>query len=119
MAKEDKRRFPRFNSLNLSYVLVDSGDDEVERQMMGRTLDVSEVGIRLETHLAVDIGSEMLLSIGLEDDVLEVRGRVVHSAQNKEGKHELGVEFLDKDAAASEILIKFIKAFRQQRGIHE
>jgi hypothetical protein len=119
MANEDKRRFPRFSSLNLSYVLVDGAEDEVERQTMGRTLDVSEVGIRLETHLSVDVGREMLLSIGLEDDVLDIRGRVVHCSRNKEGKHELGVEFLDKDAAASDTLIKFIKAFRQQRGIKE
>ena len=119
MANEDKRRFPRFNSLNLSYVLVDGAGDEVERQTMGRTLDVSEVGIRLETHMPVDVGHEMLLSVGLEDDVLDIRGRVVHSSCNKEGKYELGVEFLDKDAAASDILIKFIKAFRQQRGIKE
>ena len=119
MANEDKRRFPRFNSLNLSYVLVDGEGDEVERQTMGRTLDVSEVGIRLETHLPVGVGRELLLSVGLEDDLLDIRGRVIHSSRNREGKHELGVEFLDKDAAASEILIKFIKAFRQQRGIEE
>ena len=119
MANEDKRRFPRFNSLNLSYVLVDGAGDEVERQTMGRTLDVSEVGMRLETHLPVEVGREMLLSVGLEDEVLDIRGRVIHSSQNKEGKNELGVEFIDKDAAASDILIKFIKAFRQQRGIKE
>ena len=119
MANEDKRRFPRFNSLNLSYVLVDGGDDEVERQTMGRTLDVSEVGMRLETHLPVDVGREMLLSVGLEEEVLDIRGRVIHCSQNKEGKNELGVEFIDKDAAADEILVKFIKAFRQQRGIKE
>jgi c-di-GMP-binding flagellar brake protein YcgR len=119
MANEDKRRYPRFNSLNLSYVLVDGSDNEVEKQTMGRTLDVSEVGIRLETSVQVEVGCEMLLSVGLEDDVLDIRGRVVHSSQNKEGKNELGVEFLDKDAAASETLIKFIKAFRQQRGIEE
>lgn len=117
MAKEDKRRFPRVSSLNLSYLLVDEAEGEFQRQTMGRTLDVSEVGIRLETHLPVEIGREMLLSVGLEEDVLDIRGRVVHSRQNKEGKHELGVEFLDKDDAASETLIKFIKAFRQQRGI--
>ncbi len=119
MANEDKRRFPRFNSLNLSYVLVDGGENEVERQTMGRTLDVSEVGIRLETHMPVDVGSEMLLSVGLEDEVLDIRGRVIHCSQNKEGNNELGVEFVDKDAAASDILIRFIKAFRQQRGINE
>lgn len=119
MANEDKRRFPRFNSLNLSYVLVDGAEDEVQRQTMGRTLDVSEVGIRLETHLPVEVGREMLLSVGLEEEVLDIRGRVIHSSRNKEGKNELGVEFLDKDAAASEILVRFIKAFRQQRGITE
>lgn len=118
MAYKDKRRFIRVHSLNLSYVLLDN-EENSEQQTMGRTLDVSEAGIRLETHLPVEIGRRMLLSIGLENEVVDIRGRVVHSGKNAEGKYELGVEFTDKDAAASKTLRDFIRAFRQARGMEK
>lgn len=118
MAFKDKRRFIRVHSLNLSYVLLDK-EANSEQQTMGRTLDVSEAGIRLETHLPVEIGRYMLLSIGLENEVVDIRGRVVHSGKNSEGKYELGVEFIDKDAAASKTLSDFIRAFRQARGMED
>ena len=115
MTTKDKRKFIRINSLNLSYVLVD-GEGEADRQTMGRTLDVSEAGIRLETHLPVEIGRHLKLSVGLEEDVVDIKGHVVHAGKNKHGKYELGIELLEPDEAAREILKKFIKAFRQQRG---
>ena len=86
---------------------------------MGRTLNVSEAGIRLETNLSVDIGRHMMVSIGLEEELVDIRGRVVHSKLNEDGNYELGVEFFDKDAPTSEILKKYIKAFREQRGLGE
>ena len=119
MTYKNKRKFERINSLNLSYVVVDAKEDDAEKQIMGRTLDVSEAGIRLETHLMVDIGSHMMVSIGLEEEVIDLKGRVVHSKKNDAGKYELGIEFLDKDAAASETLKSFIKAFREQRGMSD
>ena len=115
---EDKRRFVRINSLNLSYVLVD-GQDQADKQTMGRTLDVSEAGIRLETHFPVSLGSEMSLSIGLENNLVDIKGRVVHTSVNDEGRYETGVEFIDKSADVKDILMKFIKAFKAERGLKE
>jgi len=119
MSSKEKRKFARISSLNLSYVLVDGNQDESDMQTMGRTLNVSEVGVRLETNVPVDIGRQMMVSIGLEEELVDIRGRVVHSKQNEDGKYELGVEFLDKDAPTSKSLKKFIKAFREQRGLGE
>jgi len=115
MTTNDQRKFIRISSLNLSYVLID-GEGDADRQTMGRTLDVSEAGIRLETHLPVEVGRHLMLSVGLEDDVVDIKGHVVHAGKNQHGKFELGIELLEPDEADREILKKFIKAFRQQRG---
>lgn len=116
MTSDDKRKFIRINSLNLSYVLVD-GEGEADRQTMGRTLDVSEAGIRLETHLAVETGSHLMLSIGLEDELVDIGGHVIHTGKNRDGKYELGIAFESPDESTRSTLKKYIKAFRSQRGV--
>ena len=116
MTSEDKRKFLRINSLNLSYVLVD-GEGEADRQTMGRTLDVSEAGIRLETNLSVEKGSQLMLSIGFEDELVDIKGHVIHTAENRDGKYELGIKFDNLDDTIRKTIQKFIKAFRSQRGV--
>ena len=114
MTGKEKRKFIRIDSLNLSYILVDASNDN-EKQTMGRTLDVSEAGIRLETAVPVELDSTLLMTIGLEDELVDIKGRVVHSSKSKGDRYQLGVEFFDKDKKASNILKKFIAAFQRQR----
>ena len=48
--EKERRRHPRFESLNLiSYVVYDETDNAV-RQGMGRTLNISKTGICLDTY---------------------------------------------------------------------
>ena len=63
MAIKERRKSGRIDSLNLSYVLVDGDAGEPQKQTMGRTLDVSKDGIRLETHISVNPGSRILKKI--------------------------------------------------------
>lgn len=114
MVSKDKRKHFRVNSLNLSYVFVDGNKDE-GKQTIGRTLNVSESGILLETHIPVNLNDNLLLTIGLKEDLVNIKGKVVHSAKDEHGKYEVGVKFTDKDDAASKILGKYIKAFKDQQ----
>ena len=116
MTTQERRKSGRIDSLNLSYLLVDSEKGEAQKQTMGRTLNVSEDGIRLETHIPVDVGSHIMVSIGLEDDVVDISGKAIHSSKNESGKYELGIEFLDITDAAEKILKTFVKAFRRHRN---
>ncbi|MDX2441629.1 MAG: PilZ domain-containing protein [Desulfobacterales bacterium] len=114
MGSKDKRKHFRVNSLNLSYVFVDGNNDE-GKQTIGRTLNVSESGILLETHIPLNLNDNLLLTIGLKEDLVDIKGKVVHSAKDEQGKYEVGVKFTEKDDAASEILGKYVKAFKDQQ----
>ncbi len=114
MVSKDKRKHFRVNSLNLSYVYVDGNNDE-EKQTIGRTLNVSESGILLETHIPVNLNAKLLLTIGLKDDLVDIKGKCVHIAKDEHGKYEVGVQFTDKDDATTEILGKYINAFKDQK----
>ena len=78
---------------------------------MGRTLNVSESGILLETHTPIDVNSIISLTIGFEEDVVDIKGRTVYTKENERKMSESGIEFFEIDEAARNILKKYITAF--------
>ena len=110
----DKRQHPRIDSLNLiSYICIDETDTDVI-QGMGRTLNVSEDGILLETHVSIDPKYAIELAIGLEDELINIKGSIIYSTPGKNEKFEAGIEFAETDDATIEILKKYIKVFSEQ-----
>ncbi|MFC1516816.1 PilZ domain-containing protein [Thermodesulfobacteriota bacterium] len=113
MTTRDHRQHDRINSLNLlNYVQLDENDNAVA-QGMGRTLNVSESGILLETHIALDLNAMVLLTIGLEEDLVDIRGEVMHSKPGEEEKYEAGIRFTEPDETARQILQIYVKMFKE------
>jgi hypothetical protein len=113
MATQEKRKHARFNSLNLSYVCLDE-NNQIIKQGMGRTLNVSESGILLETHFPIDKSHIVTLTLGLGEDLVDIKGRPIHIRTNTGGKYEVGIEFAEPDQKASRSLKKFVDAFKGQ-----
>jgi c-di-GMP-binding flagellar brake protein YcgR len=114
MTLEERRQHSRIKALNLiSYRCLDETDQTLA-QGMGRTLNLSEDGILLETHVFVDPKHLVVMAIGLEDDLIDIKGRVVYSIDGENERFEAGIEFIERDDAAFEALKKYIKAFREK-----
>jgi PilZ domain len=112
MTKEDKRLHTRIEALNLiAYECTDESGQMVLRGM-GRTLNVSEGGILLETHVQIEQQYDASLSIGLKNDLIDIKGKVVSSKPGKVHKFESGIKFLEISAAEFAILKVYIKAFQ-------
>jgi len=79
---------------------------------MGRTLNVSETGILLETHIPIDSQYQVGLTIGFEEDLINIRGKVVYTKAGKDGKFESGIQFMAIDSETNTLLKKYITAFR-------
>lgn len=114
MATQEKRKHARINSLNLSYVCLDE-NNQIIKQGMGRSLNVSESGILLETHFPIDDQHIVTLTLGLEEDLVDIKGRPVHTRINDAGKYEVGIEFLECDNKTRKALKKFIGAFQKKK----
>ncbi len=115
MTTKDHRKHHRIDSLNLlHYTCIDHHDQSVG-QGMGRTLDVSESGIRLETHAPLNAEHAVLLTIGFEDHTIQIKGQVVHLQPNLEGRFEAGINFFDIGQADLAILKQYIALFESQR----
>jgi hypothetical protein len=112
----DRRRRSRLTSVNLlSFVCFDERGNAVH-QGMGRTINVSEDGILLETHDPLEDSRTVELTIGLRDDLVDIRGAVIYTIIDKERKVRTGIQFVNVDEAASAVLEKFIKAFKEEEG---
>jgi len=112
MTEKNNRTNNRIPSKNLiSYVCMDD-DNKIVESGMGRTLNVSESGIMLETHTLLETNLIILLSIGLEENLIDIRGKIVHSKSMDEGKYNIGIQFIDLDSESKQQLSEFIKAFK-------
>ena len=115
MTTEEKRKHYRVDSQNLlNYALYDNSGNVVKHGM-GKTLNVSETGILLETHILIDTEYTLGLTVGFEEKLIDIRGKVVFSRPGKEGKFESGINFFEIDPAGDRVLKAYIKAFRSQQ----
>jgi len=107
MTSDNKRKHQRILSLNLSYICLDENNNIV-KQGMGRTLNISESGILLETHFPIESEYLVLLTIALKEDLLEIKGKPIHSRSIETGEFEIGIEFLEPDQDSIRLLNNFI-----------
>ena len=107
MTSKNKRKHERIRSLNLSYICLDE-DQNIVKQGMGRTLNISESGILLETHFPIELKHTIQLTISLEENLLDIKGKPVHVRAIDGGKYQIGIQFIDLEADAADILKEFI-----------
>jgi c-di-GMP-binding flagellar brake protein YcgR len=112
MISREQRKVVRINSLNLSYIGIDENNVTV-KQAMGRTLNVSENGILLETHFPIDSKQIVSLSLAMEDDLIDMKGEVVYSRPGEKDKYETGIKFIEIKEASQLIMKKYIRAFKK------
>lgn len=113
----ENRKHQRMASLNLLHVEVYK-DDDLIKQGVGRTLNISESGILLEIHFPIDTDNVVFqLTIGLKEDLLEIKGKSVRYIQAGGGKYQIGILFDEiTDATISEILKRYIEAFTAKKS---
>jgi len=107
MTSENKRKHERIQSLNLSYICLDE-DNNIVKQGMGRSLNISESGILLETHFPIKPNHTIQLTISLEENLLDIKGKPVHVQSLDGGKYKIGIQFAELDETATKILQNFI-----------
>ncbi|MBW2063773.1 MAG: PilZ domain-containing protein [Deltaproteobacteria bacterium] len=108
------RRSPRISSENLvSYILLNRNNQPI-RQGIGRTLNVSEGGILLETYSPIEGRNMLSLAIGLENDLMEFKGKTIYSKSLRDGRFELGIKFVDLDEKKLNFLKQYISMFANQ-----
>ena len=106
----ERRRYIRPEALNLlDYIVVDEKGRQGEYSM-ARTLNISKGGILMETHRLLPLGQQVMITLGLEDQLIDVMGRIVY-ATSTSGRHQQGIEFFHVSDSDKRILDTYVTAF--------
>lgn len=115
MTPAEKRKFIRLDSLHLlDYLVVDI--DGVERDYsMARTLDVSINGIKIETLSEIPINASLVITLGIEEELVDIEGRATHS-HKIDNRFITGVEFLKVNSPDRLVLRQYVDAFQERKA---
>jgi hypothetical protein len=91
----DRRNQPRVETINLVNVASFSVAGLRTDMEVGRTLDLSRDGMRLEMHHHVRVRSVLVLSLALAGRLVEVHGTVRSLEVLQDNVYALGIQFLD------------------------
>ena len=114
MKQQELRKFIRYDALHLLDYLVLDEDGSEGVYSMGRTIDVSIDGIKLETVYPLQTNIRLLLTIGLEDDLVDLEGRTTHAAP-RDGRFVAGIAFEKITKNGRRVVAKYVEAFRKRK----
>ena len=95
----ERRQAERRYALKFLDYEVISEKGEVLSRGLARTLDVSETGLRLETGDFFDPGQHLRITLGLDNDLVQMDGKVINSQPTTDELCASGVMFLEIDDA--------------------
>jgi hypothetical protein len=112
MPPAERRKHVRLESLNLvSYACLDENEMTI-KQGMARTLNITEAGILLEIEDSVDPPQAFLLTLGLQEHLLTLKGGIVHSHKDPYGRTLFGIKFQGVDEDSLQTLRTFVAEFK-------
>ncbi len=110
---ETRRRFVRKESKNLLDNIVLGETGEMVAHEMGRTINISENGLMLETHIPFKPKHLLIITLALEENLVEIKGLVRHVEPCGE-IFRSGIEFVDIDDDNKAIVKKFLDSIKKE-----
>ena len=107
----DPRRYARVKTRNLISYLSYDKDDNLISQGIGIAMDISKGGILLETPTPMKSGMVVLSATDQDKNLMELRGKLIHSTQSKTGTYFSGIEFIGVDGRVRDFITCLIKEY--------
>lgn len=114
----EKRKFIRHDAIHLlDYLVLDQGREDSGVYSMGRTLDVSRSGLKLETAQPFQQGEKIKVTLGLADQLVDLCGTVIY-CRNRHGRFISGITFDGVPNSSRRILELYVTAFTKRNSSH-
>jgi len=114
MTPAEKRKFLRLDALHLlDFLIIDEAGNQCEYSM-GRTLDVSINGMKMETVEKIPLKGSLLITLGIEDDLVDISGIPIHSVKSN-NRHVSGIEFGEVAPEHRAVLRRYVDEFQTRK----
>ncbi|MDH3356226.1 MAG: PilZ domain-containing protein [Desulfobacteraceae bacterium] len=113
----EKRKHPRVNINNLiSYRCMDDSGNQT-KEGRGKSINISQGGILIETHDPFEWQDIIRLFIDIEDESVNIKGKVVYCNAANFGKFRTGIQFLETNEKIVSFVIKLLETYSKLLGI--
>jgi hypothetical protein len=95
MSPKERRQFPRFATHNLHLNITFAGDDTQNvSQIRCRIVNISLTGLKIETQYPIESQDVHLRAVDLENNPIEIKGRVVYYEKISSERFHVGIGFI-------------------------
>ena len=113
----EKRKHPRVDITNLiSYRCMDASGIQ-NREGRGKSINISQGGILIESHDPFEWQDILLLSIDIENESVSIKGKVVYCNAANFGKYRTGIQFLETNEKIVSFVEGLLKTYSKLLGI--
>ena len=113
----EKRKHPRIETANdIYYILLDNKGEKIE-EGRGKTRDLSQSGVLLETQKPLNGPSIILMTLDLEGNEVQVKGRVAHTRESESpaGYYLTGIRFEGSRKEHINAIVAFVKNYYRKK----
>ena len=115
MAPRERRRHPRIKTNNLfSQTLFDDQGKRLS-EGMGRALDVSQTGLKLETAYPIEGHRISLITAAIDDRLIEISGRPLYCRQVESGLYHTGIEFSGSEKEIRKFAAELVRLHQHRK----
>ncbi len=112
----ERRIYPRVRTCNLISYMAIRENGQVVDQGMGRVLNISQNGIFLETPRLLFADYVSLMSVDVNNNLIEIKGKVVYSGIHGSGMIGNGVCMQGEHHENIQFAAKLIKVFHSRKN---
>lgn len=116
MNLDEKRKYQRVQTDNLvSYTCIDDNNVESD-QGVGKAIDISQGGLLLESHSAIETEKILLTTVNEKNELMEIKASVAYCREKKPGVFHTGVQFQEESDKIRQIVVGMIKIYNLEKN---
>lgn len=115
MSSHEKRRHPRIETNNLFSQTLTDEQGQCLSQGMGKALDVSQTGLKLETSYPIEGYRISLMTAAMDDRLIEIVGKPLYCHQVDSGMYHTGVKFTGPERKIRKFATELVRLHQHRK----
>jgi predicted Zn finger-like uncharacterized protein len=111
----DRRLHQRVKTQNLISQFSFDEAGKLVSEGIGKALNISKGGMLLETPYPIESEQISLMAADLADNLIEIKGKLIHSKKLFTGMYLYGIAFAGSDEEVVKFIVKLVKEYNYRR----